>query len=188
MAQILIGEAFRLSRLSGCQIQYYGTGQSNPTPFATSHYMNKFLDAKKLVDVHYCLKPGNMTMDQFVKANRLPKKDMINIEGSIRRMQKKDVTQVLKLLQNQQKKYKFRYKYSQEDIIHYLIPKEEDNLTWTYVIENEDENGKVIITDFFSMNRLTNTCTDKNRSEYGHNHKEMNIALAYLYALSKNTL
>ena len=113
---------------------------------------------------------------------------MINIEGSIRRMQKKDVTQVLKLLQSQQKKYKFRYKYSQEDIIHYLIPKEEDNLTWTYVIENEDENGKVIITDFFSMNRLTNTCTDKNRSEYGHSHKEMNIAFAYLYALSKNTL
>ena len=98
MAAIMIGEAFRLSRLSGSQVQYYTTGQSQPTPFATSHYMNRFLDPKKLVDVHYCLKPPNMNMDQFVKLYRLPKPDMINIEGSIRSMQKKDVTTVLKLL------------------------------------------------------------------------------------------
>lgn len=69
-------------------------------------------------------------------------------------MQKKDVTAVLKLLQNEQKKYKFRYKYSQEDIMWYLLPKGE-NLVWSYVIENLDENGKTVVTDFFSMNRIT---------------------------------
>jgi hypothetical protein len=34
----------------------------------------------------------------------------------------------------------------------YLLPRE--NIVWTYVIENEDENGKKVVTDFFSMNRL----------------------------------
>lgn len=48
---------------------------------------------------------------------------------------------------------------SQEDIVHHLMPKE--NIVWTYVIENLDENGKKFVTDFFSMYRLTQTCTSK---------------------------
>ena len=46
-------------------------------------------------------------------------------------------------------------KWSQEDIMWFLLPKEKDNLVWTYVIENNDENGNIQITDFFSMNRIT---------------------------------
>jgi hypothetical protein len=79
-------------------------------------------------------------------------------------------------------------KWSQEDIMWFLLPKEKDNLVWTYVIENNDENGKIEITDFFSMNRITQVCTDKNRLEFMHSHAEMNIGFGYLYALSKNTL
>ena len=69
-------------------------------------------------------------------------------------MEKKDISAVLKLQNNQQKKYKIHYKMSQEDIIHYLMPN--DGVNWTYVIEGEDK----VVTDFFSTFRLDQTCTN----------------------------
>jgi len=48
-------------------------------------------------------------------------------------------------------KYKIKYKMSQEDIMHHILPR--DDIVWSYVIENEVE-GKPKITDFFCMNRL----------------------------------
>ena len=69
-------------------------------------------------------------------------------------MDKKDASQVLKLGNIQQEKYKFRYKMSQEEILYYLLPKEGINYTW--VIENQVDNPngkkpKTEITDFYSI-------------------------------------
>lgn len=73
---------------------------------------------------------------------------------------------------------------SQEDIVHHLMPKE--NIVWTYVIENLDENGKKFVTDFFSMYRLTQTCTSK---EYlGHKWDSMHSGSLFYYGLTENTL
>ena len=46
----------------------------------------------------------------------LPEKKTINIVGTIREMQKKDITDVLKLYNIQQTKYKVWYKLNQDDI------------------------------------------------------------------------
>ena len=52
-------------------------------------------------------------------------------------MEKKDVSDVLRLHMEQQKKYKVYYKLSQDEIRHFLLPK--DDVVWTYVIESVDE-------------------------------------------------
>ena len=67
-------------------------------------------------------------------------------------MQKKDLSNVFKLFNIQQEKYKFRYKLSQEELLQILLPK--DNVVWTWVIENLVE-GKMQVTDFYSMHRMT---------------------------------
>lgn len=114
--------------------------------------MNRFINTKKLVEIKYTNMPQGMTMKAFEKRFKLPEKKTINIVGEIREMQKKDITDVLKLYNIQQQQYKVWYKLNQDDINHFLLPKKD--VVWTYVIENE-ENGKKTITDFFSMYRLT---------------------------------
>jgi hypothetical protein len=80
----MIAEMMRRARINGFPVQFYTSGHSMPTPFCTSHYMNRFINCKKLLEIHYCNKPDNMPMDKFVTFHRLPKKDTINIVGTIR--------------------------------------------------------------------------------------------------------
>ena len=98
-------------------------------------------------------------------------------------MQKKDLSVVLKLLTDQMQKYKIYYKFNQEEVMHFLLPK--DDVVWTYVIENEVD-GKKEVTDFFSMYRLSQSCTSK--EELGHGYDLMHSGCLYYYGLSRNTL
>lgn len=73
---------------------------------------------------------------------------------------------------------------SQDDIIHWLLPKED--AVWTYVIEGLNDEGKKEVTDFFSMYRLCQSCTSK---EYeGHQYEKMYSACLFYYGLTKNSL
>ena len=87
-----------------------------PTPFTTTHYMNRFINSRKLVEIKYTNMPQGMTLKQFERRFMLPEKKTINIVGTIREMQKKDITDVLKLYNIQQTKYKVWYKLNQDDI------------------------------------------------------------------------
>ena len=99
-------------------------------------------------------------------------------------MEKKDISTVLKLFNIQQQKYKMYYKMSQDDIVHWLMPKED--AVWTYVIENPNEKGKAEVTDFFSMYRLCQSCTS-NEFEH-HGYEKMYSACLFYYGLTKNNL
>ena len=89
-----------------------------------------------------------MSIKQFASRYRLPDKKNLNFKGQIRKMEKKDISAVMKLFNKHQEKYKIRHKMNQDDIIHFLLPKE--NIVWTYVIENDVE-GKMQVTDFFAL-------------------------------------
>ena len=156
-----------------------------PTPFSTATFMNRFINVEKLCQIKYTSKPSHINkMSDFVKYHRLPKTESINIKGEIREMKKKDITTVLKLFNMQQATYKIHYKMSQDDIVHHLMPKE--NVVWTYVIENDDADGKKYVSDFFSMYRLTQTCTSKEL--LGHKYDNMHSGNLFYYGLTENTL
>mmetsp|Transcript_958 Transcript_958/g.1704 ORF Transcript_958/g.1704 Transcript_958/m.1704 type:complete len:323 (-) Transcript_958:67-1035(-) len=183
LAQIMVQEIMRRKRLNGFMQAYYTSGHTIPTPFTTSNYLNRFINPKKLAEIMYCNKPSDLPMKQFEKRYRLPDREGIKLEGALRVMQKKDLSQVHKLYHEQQKKYKVYYKLSQEEISHYLLPKED--VVWTYVIENEVD-GRLQVTDFFSMFRLTQTCTSKEK--LNHNYDLMHSGCLYYYGLTRNTL
>ena len=125
--------------MNGFPQAYYTSGHTMPTPFTTTLYMNRFINTKKLVEIKYTNMPQNTTMKQFEKRFRLPDKSGIFIKGEVREMQKRDITDVLKLYNLQQQQYKVWYKLNQNDISHFLLPKKD--VVWTYVIE-KIENGK----------------------------------------------
>ena len=123
-----------------------------PTPFVTNNYMNRFINPKKLTEIQYTHKPANMPMKQFVNKYKLPDQSGIKIDGIVRLMEKKDISTVLKLYKQQMEKCKMYYKFSQDDISYFMLPKE--NVVWTYVIEDD----KKVVTDFFTMHRTSQTC------------------------------
>uniref|UniRef100_A0A7S3MZS9 Glycylpeptide N-tetradecanoyltransferase n=1 Tax=Strombidium inclinatum TaxID=197538 RepID=A0A7S3MZS9_9SPIT len=183
LAQKMIEEMMRRKRLHGFPQAYYTSGHTMPTPFATSLYLNRFINCKKLVEIKYTNKPHDMPMKNFEKRYRLPDKQGTGLVGVIRPMLKKDLTAVLKLYHAQMAKTQIYYKMSQEEIAHFLLPK--DDVVWTYVVEGEVD-GKSAVTDFFSMYRLSQTCTSK--AELGHNYDDMHSGCMFYYGLSANSL
>jgi len=96
LAPIMSQEMFRRQRANGINQTYMTSASTFPTPFARCNYYNKYLNHKKLVDVRYT-GLGNLTMQQFIKRYKLPDPKTINIEGSIRVMEKKDISMCFKL-------------------------------------------------------------------------------------------
>lgn len=99
-------------------------------------------------------------------------------------MEKKDLPTIYKLYNNQMSKYKLYFKYSQDDLMHLLLPK--DGIVWTYVIEGDFVNDKPVVTDFVSMYRLTQSTTSMEAQAKGIN--SMNSGGLFFYGLTKNSL
>jgi glycylpeptide N-tetradecanoyltransferase len=62
-------------------------------------------------------------------------------------MEEKDIPEVSRLYKAQCDLYQIYFKFSEEDIKHYFIPRHE--VVRTYVVEDPDETGK--LCDFFSF-------------------------------------
>lgn len=54
MAQTVIQEMMRRKRLHGLMQAHYTSGHTMPTPFATSHNLNRLINVDKLVKIQYC--------------------------------------------------------------------------------------------------------------------------------------
>ena len=61
-----------------------------------------------------------------------------------------------------------------------MLPKE--GVNWTFVIEGEDK----VVTDFFSMYRLDQSCTNKEANDLGH--FMMRSGCLYYYGLTNNSI
>lgn len=72
------------------------------------------------------------------------------------------------------------YKFTQEDISYFMLPK--DDVCWTWVIEDE----KKVVTDFFTMTRLSQTCQSMEAKSMGYD--IMHNANLFYYGLSKNSI
>lgn len=97
-------------------------------------------------------------------------------------MIKKDAAAVLKLWNKQQEPYLFKYKFSQEDVLHYLLPR--PNLLATYVIEDMID-GKSEITDFYSMHVQSQQCL--RHPKVNDQYQLLNVASMYYYSFQHNT-
>lgn len=97
LAQVVIQEALRRTRADGIQVSFYHSARCQPTPFLAIRSCLRLLNTNKLIDVRYTSLPKGMTRQEFAKKFELPKKDRINIVGTLRPMELKDVKEVLRL-------------------------------------------------------------------------------------------
>lgn len=84
LAQILLQEQLRRNRINNQIHAMYTSGHTMPTPFVTTHYMNRFINPSKLCEIRYTNMPFNMSLKEFDKRHALPKKDRIHIQGTVR--------------------------------------------------------------------------------------------------------
>ena len=184
VAQVCIQEMMRRKRKHGFMQAFYTSGHSMPTPFTTVHYMNRFIDCERLVDCLYTHIPQDSTIDKMKKQFRLPPKQSIKLQGTARPMEKKDLPAVYKLYKAQVERYKLYFKYSQDDVMHLLLPK--DDIVWTYVVDGVGAEDKSTVTDFISMYRLTQSTTSMEAQAKGIS--QMHSGGIYFYGLTVNSL
>ena len=104
------------------------------------------MNPKKLVDVGFSALPQGTPMNRFVKIHKLPQETST---VGWRPMEPKDVKVVHQKLNAWLNKYKLHIQFSEEEIAHFLLPKE-------WVVESfvvEDPNNDEI-TDFISFYSL----------------------------------
>ena len=148
LAPVLIKEITRRVHLYDIWQAVYTAGVMIPTPIANSTYWHRGLQPKKLVECGFSSLPLNTPMSKHVKRFALPAEP--NIEG-LRPMKVEDAPQVHKLLNEFLSQFKFHVTFSQEEIVHFFIPRE--GIIESFVIE--DKSGK--ITDFISFYSLPST-------------------------------
>lgn len=103
----------------------------------------------------------------------------IKIEGTCRPMVKKDIPAVYNLYIQQNEKYSVKFKYSQQELGHLLMPIQD--VVQTIVIEDSETNK---VTDFISFYNLPSQIL----KQEGHNYTDMKVAYLYYYGLSVNDL
>ena len=136
MAQIMILEAIRRSRAENLQVAFYHSAQCIPTPFLTTRSSNRLINIPKLLDVRYTSLPQGMTRKEYCKKFELPNKDRFQIKGNLRRMEERDVKEVLRLYNEENKRREIYLNFSKAQIAHLLLPKED--IVMTYVVEDAE--------------------------------------------------
>ena len=87
-------------------------------------------------------------------------------------MNKKDVSQVTKLLNDFLDKYEIKLKLNENEVTHLLLPR--PNVMFSYVVEDTE---KKVITDFVSYYRLPSQILKKS----GHTFDEVNVIYSYKF-------
>ena len=111
LAPVLIKEITRRVNLRNIWQAIYTAGVVIPRPVATATYLHRSLNAKKLIEVGFSALPMNESMATHLKKHKIPKESEIFIEGHAREMEKKDISQVYKLMQKHLNKFQLRPKF-----------------------------------------------------------------------------
>jgi glycylpeptide N-tetradecanoyltransferase len=165
LAPVLIKEVTRRVNLTGIFQAVYTAGVLLTQPVGTCRYYHRSLNPKKLCEVGFSSIGRNQTMSQLIKYYKLGTEKL----PGLRLMENKDVAQVQKLLWEYHQKFEFASQLSEEEVRHWLLPRED--VVYSYVLENE--SGK--ITDFISFYIL-------NSSILGNaNHTHVNAAYLFYY-------
>merc|ERR1712018_715454 len=175
LAPVLIREITRRVNCQGIFQAVYTAGVVLPKPVGTCRYWHRSLNPKKLIEVKFSHLSRNMTMQRHLKLYRLP--DATKTEG-LRKLKITDVPEACKLLNEHLGKYDLIPVFTEEDFLHWFLPR--DEIIDTYVVEkpasslqsesknaNKETNGTVtspskkdnsmVITDMVSFYTLPST-------------------------------
>ncbi|CAD8061547.1 unnamed protein product [Paramecium sonneborni] len=164
LAPVLIKEITRRVHIKNMWQAVYTAGIVVPTPISQTRYYHRSLNAKKLIEVGFSSLSARQTISRQQKLYKLPEEPKT---PGLRPMKKKDVAQVTKLLNDYLKNFKLYFKYSEEEVKHWFLPRKD--VISTYVVEKEQG----VVTDFLSFYNLP--------SQVIKNPKHTHLRAAYSY-------
>ncbi|KAM6951101.1 glycylpeptide N-tetradecanoyltransferase 1-like [Aplochiton taeniatus] len=151
MSPVLIREITRRVHQQGLHQAVYGATVVLPTPVTTSRYWHRSLNPRKLMDVDFPGLRHNMTLQRAIKINRLP--ETTKTPG-VRPMTREDVTGVHVLLQSYLKKFQLCHWLSEQEVEHWLMPRE--NVIDSYVVEKSDGQLTGVVSFYSVFSRVMN--------------------------------
>ncbi|KAL8161001.1 hypothetical protein V2J09_012490 [Rumex salicifolius] len=149
LAPVMIKEVTRRVHLENIWQAAYTAGVVLPTPVTTCQYWHRSLNPKKLIDVGFSRLGPRMTMSRTIKLYKLP--DSPTTLG-FRKMELRDVPAVTRLLRNYLSQYIVAPDFDEDDVEHWLLPKED--VVDGFVVESPVTHE---ITDFCSFYTLPST-------------------------------
>ena len=155
LAPVLIKELTRrVNRNDGWQA-IYTAGTEIPTPVTKATYFHRALNPKKLIDIGFASVPSRLTYSSYIRFLSLHQE--FSIPG-FRRACKRDMPQVLALLNDYLKQFTVYPEMSLEEAQHYLLPQED--VIGSYVVENPETHK---ITDFISFFHIQSSVIDNKK-------------------------
>ncbi|KAK4375374.1 hypothetical protein RND71_006051 [Anisodus tanguticus] len=146
LAPVMIKEVTRRVHLENIWQAAYTAGVVLPTPVSTCQYWHRSLNPKKLIDVGFSRLGARMTMSRTIKLYKLPDQ---TITPGFRKMEPRDVPAVTRLLRNYLKQFVVAPDFDENDVEHWLLPKED--VVDSYLVESPETRE---ITDFCSFYTL----------------------------------
>lgn len=183
LAPTLIQEVTRRVNLEGIWQAIYTAGIVLPTPIARCQYWHRSLNPQKLIQIGFSSVPRKFQqfskpMDAVKRHYKLPDKALT---PGLRPMVKKDHKAIRKLLEDYLKKFKIAPVFTNDEIVHWFLPK--NDVIDTYVVEKVGEDGKTKeITDVLSFYSLPSTIIGEGK------HKELRAAYSYYNVATSTTM
>ncbi|KAG6395704.1 hypothetical protein SASPL_141828 [Salvia splendens] len=146
LAPVMIKEVTRRVHLENIWQAAYTAGVVLPTPITTCQYWHRSLNPKKLIDVGFSRLGARMTMSRTIKLYKLPEQ---TVTPGFRKMEPHDVPAVTRLLRNYLMQFAVAPDYDDNDVEHWLLPKED--VVDSYLVESPESHE---ITDFCSFYTL----------------------------------
>ncbi|XP_059299578.1 glycylpeptide N-tetradecanoyltransferase 1-like [Lycium ferocissimum] len=146
LAPVMIKEVTRRVHLENIWQAAYTAGVVLPTPVSTCQYWHRSLNPKKLIDVGFSRLGPRMTMSRTMKLYKLPDH---TVTPGFRKMEPHDVPAVTRLLRNYLKQFVVAPDFDENDVEHWLLPKE--GVVDSYLVESPETHE---ITDFCSFYTL----------------------------------
>ncbi|KAF8448295.1 Myristoyl-CoA:protein N-myristoyltransferase, N-terminal domain-containing protein [Terfezia claveryi] len=168
LTPVLIKEITRRCNLENIWTAVYTAGIIIPKPVTSCRYFHRSIDWLKLYEVGFSPLPTYSTKQRQIEKYNLP--DKTATEG-LRKMEKKDVPEVHKLLDRYLKKFDIAPVFTEEEVEHWLVDKEE--VVWSYVVEDSTTHK---ITDFFSFYSLESSVIQSSK------HSVIKAAYLFYYA------
>ncbi|XP_060205916.1 glycylpeptide N-tetradecanoyltransferase 1-like [Lycium barbarum] len=174
LAPVMIKEVTRRVHMENIWQAAYTAGVVLPTPVSTCQYWHRSLNPKKLIDVGFSRLGARMTMSRTIKLYKLPDQ---TVTPGFRKMEPHDVPAVTRLLRNYLKQFVVAPDFDENDVEHWLLPKE--GVIDSYLVESPDTHE---ITDFCSFYTLPSSILGN------QNHTTLKAAYSYYNVSTKTPL
>ncbi|KAK4349838.1 hypothetical protein RND71_029151 [Anisodus tanguticus] len=174
LAPVMIKEVTRRVHMENIWQAAYTAGVVLPTPVSTCQYWHRSLNPKKLIDVGFSRLGARMTMSRTIKLYKLPDQ---TVTPGFRKMEPHDVPAVTRLLRNYLKQFVVAPDFDENDVEHWLLPKE--GVIDSYLVESPETHE---ITDFCSFYTLPSSILGN------QNHTTLKAAYSYYNVSTKTPL